>query len=203
MNAAIRNAARLAADARVLLEHGSYARAASLAPLAVEEAGKVALLRALALARDGKDVKEEWRRYRRHTEKYRTWILPSMVAQGARQLEDLRVNFNTDADHPGLLDAVKQIGFYTDCFGEKHWSEPDQVVDRDLATGLLKAAELLSGKREVSVEEIELWVEVIGPVWKGPMAWMKSAVAEWHRLAVERGLISGDGEDMQRFVFGR
>jgi ABC-type branched-subunit amino acid transport system substrate-binding protein len=40
MNAALRNARRLVKDARVLVETGAFPSAASLAILAIEEAGK-------------------------------------------------------------------------------------------------------------------------------------------------------------------
>ena len=52
MNAAIRNARRLADDARTLLDLGSYPTAASLAVLSIEERGKVSILRHLAMVRD-------------------------------------------------------------------------------------------------------------------------------------------------------
>ncbi|MGM0985309.1 MAG: AbiV family abortive infection protein, partial [Pseudomonadota bacterium] len=48
----------------------------SLATLSIEESGKVSILRAMSLARDEKELKEEWRRYRSHTNKNVQWILP-------------------------------------------------------------------------------------------------------------------------------
>jgi AbiV family abortive infection protein len=51
MNAATKNAGRLAKDAANLLESGSFATAASIAILSIEEAGKVSILRTLALAK--------------------------------------------------------------------------------------------------------------------------------------------------------
>lgn len=202
INAARRNAAELARDARILLTSGSFPRAASLAALAVEEAGKIPILRALALSRDEEEAKTVWSRYGRHTEKNPVCTLPGLVAQGAKRLEDFRVLFDGGSDHPQLLDQVKQLGFYTDCLGQKHWSEPGNVIDEALATQLVTTAEVLSAGHHVSSEEIELWVEIVGPVWKGPVEWMKKAVAEWHRAVVERGLVDGDPNAMDDFVFG-
>ncbi|RYF47290.1 MAG: AbiV family abortive infection protein, partial [Cytophagaceae bacterium] len=50
-------------DAQTLLDAGSYATAASLAALAIEESGKASILRAIVLTVDDKALKLEWRRY--------------------------------------------------------------------------------------------------------------------------------------------
>jgi len=49
MNAATRNARRLAADARLLLDAGRLPTAAALATLSIEETGKVSILREIAV----------------------------------------------------------------------------------------------------------------------------------------------------------
>ena len=64
INASNANARRLATDAQTLLDAGSYATAASLAALAIEESGKASILRAIVLTVDDKALKLEWRRYR-------------------------------------------------------------------------------------------------------------------------------------------
>jgi AbiV family abortive infection protein len=69
MNCANSNAERLLNDAELLYENGRYASAVGLAVLAVEEAGKEAMLRSLALARNANELKEAWRDYRTHTSK--------------------------------------------------------------------------------------------------------------------------------------
>ena len=50
MNAARRNARRLADDAKLLLDAGRYPTAASIAALSIEESGKISVLRRLASA---------------------------------------------------------------------------------------------------------------------------------------------------------
>jgi AbiV family abortive infection protein len=50
INAANRNAQRLATDARILLDVKRYPTAAALAALSIEEGGKSSILRGLALA---------------------------------------------------------------------------------------------------------------------------------------------------------
>ncbi|MGV2932716.1 AbiV family abortive infection protein [Vreelandella venusta] len=195
MTAASENAARLAQDAKLLLDAGRHPTACSLAALSIEESGKVSILRAMSLARDDNELKEEWKRYRSHTNKNVQWIFPQLVAEGARKLDDLRPLFDKDAEHPYILDQIKQLGFYTDCLSNKgHWSIPDEVIDGELAGQLVSTAELLSSASPTSEREIELWVEHVGPVWKKDMNWMKLAVASWYEAMQQEGL-KPDGEN--------
>ncbi|WP_280552517.1 AbiV family abortive infection protein [Halomonas sp. 25-S5] len=201
MIAASENAARLAQDAKLLLYAGRLPTACSLAALSIEESGKVSILRAMSLARDDNEVKEEWKRYRSHTNKNVQWIFPQLVAEGARKLDDLRPLFDKGAEHPYLLDQVKQLGFYTDCLGNKgHWSIPDEVVDGELADQLVATAELLSSASPTSEREIELWVNHVGPVWKKDINWMKHAVASWYEAMQREGLKPGGENDMEKFL---
>jgi AbiV family abortive infection protein len=61
INAANANDRRLAADAKHLLEAGSFPTAASLAILAIEEAGKTPILRELSLRNSDKDSADVWK----------------------------------------------------------------------------------------------------------------------------------------------
>jgi len=201
MTAASENAARLVQDAKLLLEAGRLPTACSLATLSIEESGKISILRAVSLARDENELKEEWKRYRSHTKKNVQWIFPRLVAEGARKLDDLRPLFDKDAEHPYLLDQIKQLGFYTDCLGDKgHWSIPEEVVDGELADQLVASAELLCSASPTSEREIELWVEHVGPVWKKDLNSMKRAVANWYE-AMQREGLKPDGENgMEEFL---
>ncbi|QNI04780.1 AbiV family abortive infection protein [Halomonas sp. SH5A2] len=180
---------------------GADQTACSLAALSIEESGKVSILRAMSLARDDNELKEEWKWYRSHTNKNVQWIFPQLVAEGARRLDDLRPLFDKDAEHPYILDQIKQLGFYTDCLSNKgHWSIPDEVIDGELADQLVSTAELLSSASPTSEREIELWVEHVGPVWKKDMNWMKRAVASWYEAMQQEGL-KPDGENgMENFL---
>ncbi|WP_028574325.1 AbiV family abortive infection protein [Desulfonatronovibrio hydrogenovorans] len=199
MNAAAMNARRLANDARILVDSGGLASGASLAALAIEEAGKVSILRELALARNQEDLKDAWKRYRSHRSKNTHWILPQLAASGASNLEELRQVVDPKSDHPALLDRIKQIGFYTDCLGEAHWSIPAEVIDESLAMYLVSTAELLSPSRQFTELEVELWKKHVGPVWKGDMRWMKKALVQWGEDMVANGLMD-DSEKFKRFV---
>jgi len=121
MNASASNAARLAGDAKILLEKERYPSAASLAILSLEESGKVSILRELATAVGDNEVKDAWRRYRRHTEKNYLALLPDLVAKGSRRLHEFKECFLDDSLPDRVAyDTVKQLGFYTDCCGDAH-----------------------------------------------------------------------------------
>jgi len=130
INRARHNAKRLAADAGRLLAIDRYPSALELAILSIEESGKISILRSLVLARSEDDVKTAWREYRSHTSKNRLWPIIELVRKGARKLDDFVSLFCDQADHTLLLDQLKQIALYTDCLGDCHWSEPDQVIDK-------------------------------------------------------------------------
>ncbi|MDH0050771.1 AbiV family abortive infection protein [Comamonas terrigena] len=200
MTVAGRNARRLADDAATLLAAGSFPTAASLAALAIEEAGKPSILRALALARNDAEIKDEWRAYRSHANKNVTWILPELAAAGARKLDDLRPLFDQDSDHPFLLDQLKQLGFYTDCLSTGHWTIPTKVIGQSLARILVKVADVLAKVKDVSEKEIELWIEHIGPAWKKDPALMKKALVNWYSAMQTAGLAPEGENKMEQFI---
>ena len=202
MNAATRNARRLAEDAATLLEAGRYASAAALAILSIEEAGKLPVLRSLAMADRDEQIGEEWRAYRSHTRKNVIWLLPQLVARGARKLDDFAGLFDKDASHPYVLDQVKQIAVYSDCLGDGHWSIPDLVIDKSLATGVVEVAQTLCPTRETTNKEIELWIKHLRPVWMTDPSLMRNALEAWYAAMQEHGLIPDGSNRMEEFVRG-
>lgn len=203
MNAALRNATRLAKDARLLFDADRLPSAVSLAILSIEETGKISILRALAFAGNEQDLKTEWRRYRSHTSKNLQWILPQLMAAGARSLDDMRPLFDEDSDHPQVLDQLKQIGFYTDCLGSKaHWSIPEEVIDLDLTKKLVDTAEILSSGSQTTEREIVLWVEHLGPVWRQSDRQMKQALVDWYGAMQAEGLKEAGPNKMEQFAHG-
>lgn len=200
MTVAGRNARRLANDAAKLLAAGRFPTAASLAALAIEEAGKAPILRALALAKDDAEIKNAWKAYRSHTSKNGTWLFPALAASGARKLDDFRSLFDQDSNHPFLLDQLKQLGFYTDCLGAGHWTVPTEVVDEDLARTLVNVADVLANDKDVSEKEIELWIEHVSPVWKKSPAQLKIALLNWYGAMQAAGLKPEGENKMEQFV---
>ncbi|NBA98607.1 AbiV family abortive infection protein [Pseudomonas sp. R5(2019)] len=203
MNAANANAHRLAADAQILLDAGSYASAVSLAALALEESGKVSILRAIVLAEDEQSLKLEWKRYRSHTSKNCHWIFADLVAKGARHLKDLYPIYDDASDHPHILDQVKQLGFYTDCLGTRsHWSLPAEVIDVKLATALVSSAKLFSQRSPVTEREMQLWVEHMRPLWKRDAQGMKQALVDYYAAMQLEGFQEEGLNRMAEFVLG-
>jgi len=200
MNAAIENARRLAGAASLLLEHCDYALAASLAALSIEEAGKLTILRSLAVARDDQEVLECWREYRSHTKKNVMWPFMDLLAKGARRLDDFAPLFDPDGGHPFLLDQVKQIGFYSDCLGQAHWSIPGSAIDEDLAKMLVATAHILTESQTVTPTEIDLWIKHMGPVWKASKEQMQSAIVKWYEAMQAQALMEKGPNAMEDFV---
>ncbi|MCH8261430.1 MAG: AbiV family abortive infection protein [Proteobacteria bacterium] len=202
INAAIQNAVRLLEDAQILLKNKRFPSAASLATLSIEESGKISILRALSVARNDKDIKESWKEYRTHTKKNTQWIVTDLVQSGAKKLEDFRPMFEDEAEHPHILDQIKQLGFYTDCLGNKHWSIPPEIVDEALATMLVGIASILCSKKTVTEKEIELWIKHIGPVWKQDMNWMQKSLENWYLEMQDCGLVPEGENAMKKFIEG-
>lgn len=200
MNAANANAKRLQEDAQALLEAGRIPTAASLAALSIEESGKVSILRQLATATAPEEVAAAWKGYRSHTRKNAQWLLPELAVKGARKLEDFRPLFEEDAEHPVVLDHIKQLGLYTDCLGNCHWSAPTEVVDEQLAKSLVQIAKLLVGEREIAVEEIELWITHVGSASKDNLVAMKQALIAWYAAMQKAGLRHSGINEMERFI---
>jgi AbiV family abortive infection protein len=200
MNAAVANACRLVTDADTLMNTGSFPTAASLAILAIEEAGKCAILRALSVARSEQESTAAWKEYRSHTNKNISWILPQLVSEGARKIDDFYSLFDDSSDHPYVLDNLMQLGFYTDCLGNAHWSKPEDVIEEHLAQTLVEIARIFARGMTHSEQEIEMWIEHLGPVWKKDIAWMKQGLVNWYAAMQAAGLTKEGENHMEQFV---
>jgi len=170
-----------------------------MAVLSIEEAGKVVILRRFLTCKD-EERKSLWKEYRSHTRKNLNWILPDLVAKGARKLDDFRAIVDKDSDHPLVLDTLKQIGFYSDCLGKGHWSLPQEVIVEELAENLVQTAELLAPQRAISIRELELWVKHVSPAWGTTLAAMKSALVQWYAEMQREGLSPAGVNQMEIFV---
>ena len=113
MNAARNNPLRLLSDAELLFEHGRYPSAVVLAILSIEETGKLAILRMMALESDRDKVEQVWADYRSHRKKNVFSVLPEVIRKGVRGLEDLRVVYDPQAAHPLMTEDIKQVATYT------------------------------------------------------------------------------------------
>lgn len=191
MNAARRNALRLVRDARLLFENERWASALALAILAVEESGKEPIFRLMAVASTDKEISDRWRDYRSHISKNAHWPILDLLFKGARRLDDFLPMYDAAAEHPKMLDTVKQLCLYTDSFSKGRWAEPEQIIPKELIDSFLRVAEMFANSREVTSEEVDLWIQFMKPVWNSPDE-RNNALIEWDKEMRRRGLLRAD-----------
>lgn len=201
INAAWANAHRLAVDARYLLSLKRYPSAAALAILAIEEAGKVPILRALPFARGDDGVKEVWRDYRDHRAKNGVWLVFDLLQKTGGRFDDVASAANKNGEHTALLDAIKKLSIYTECLGQREWSTPTEVATPELAAELVRVAETLARPKAVTAREIELWIEYVAPVWNSDK--MAAALVDWAMAMKQEGLPAPTALDLQKFLSGQ
>lgn len=201
MRAAHCNATRLVEDAKLLLHSERWASAASLAILAIEESGKIGILRGMVGDVGDVVIREAWRDYRCHTAKNYPALLPELVRKGARQLDELESLFTADsADERLQFDRLKQIAFYTDCLGDGHWSQPVQVIPKSLAESLVRIAEVTRPESSISEAAIELWAKHMTPLATDKQA-TREQLVRWANAMREADLMSQvDCAEFIRFV---
>lgn len=200
MTRALENAARLAEDAQSLFDQNRIPSSVALAILSIEESGKVSILRQMVTAEDEKGHQQLWKAYRSHNKKNILWLFGELVQQGARSLDEFRLLVDPDSDHPDILDQLKQLCIYTDCFNDGKWSSPIEVDVLTLAPHLLKLAQILGKPRAVTSEEVELWQKHLLPVEHAPMLLQKQAVMNWYGEMKLRGLSDASLEEVERFL---
>jgi AbiV family abortive infection protein len=206
IEAALANARGLYADAELLIEKHRWGRAAALSILAIEEVGKVPVIREILLARNSEELVASWRSYRTHTAKSLIHLWPVLAAKGAKHIEDFREIYDRSREEPLMLDAIKQLGFYSDACGKCNWSQPEEVIDSDLARSVFSMANLFVNRGPSAFQseaELEIWVKHLKPVWKGPMSEMKNALAACYAEAQGLGVLRGTSSagEMMNFLF--
>jgi len=144
ISAATQNAIRLAADARLLFDNGRYASARVLAILAFEEYGKIAILCGITVASDS-ELRSAWSHYRNHKQKNAWWpLLFDRLSGSAFGSKEIAEAFSPTAEHPQLLEDLKQTSLYSDCFEKCVWWTPGANEDAELTNWLVAAAECLA-----------------------------------------------------------
>lgn len=114
----------------------------------------------------------------------------------------MRAAADPSGEHTAMLDTVKQLALYTDCFNASpRWSEPNDAVDPDFAHAILSTAHMLNRERETIVRELELWATIVGPHYDKPT--MIDALIRFQRQVHAEGLSTTSAEAMEAFVRGR
>ena len=200
MTRALENATRLAEDAEALLKAERLPSAVALAILSIEESGKVAILRQMATATEDKEWSALWKAYRSHTKKNTLWTFGELVQNGARTLDELRPLVDSNSDHPEILDQMKQLSIYTDCFKDAKWSSPVEVDLHAMAPYLVKLAHIFGRAKCVTEDEIRLWRKHLLPVKDAAMEAQKAAVAAWFHEMKLLGLSEASPKDVETFL---
>jgi AbiV family abortive infection protein len=206
INAALRNARRLLADAVLLFKAESYATALSIAVLAIEECGKHAIIHRILIAKSDKQRKEHWGEYTTHTEKNVSWVVPNLVRAGASHIDDFKIIDDETSVHPFALDDFKQWGLYTDC-REKFWSEPEKVVTPSMAFEVLQQAQaLIRNTHEVNEEQLTVYVKHLSPVLTedprdADQNAVRAALESYFQECQQRGWLHAD-TDIHAFFHG-
>ncbi len=195
------NARRLLAAAEVMFEKSDYSLATSLAILSIEESGKIPILRGLSVARNEKEISSCWKNYRSHIGKNKLWVAPYLFRKGARKLTDLKILVDDKADHPYVLEHIKQLGLYSDCLGKAHWSEPCKVIEKNMAASIIKNSRSFLTDKLFTELEIELWIKHMGPVWGSTQELININIVKWYAEMQERGLASNIENAMAQSLF--
>ena len=125
-----------------------------------------------------------------------------LVTKGANRFDDFAPLFSKDADHPALLDKIKQIGFYTDCLSEGHWSIPVEVIDEDIAKLVVRTANIFAADKHVTELEIELLVKHLKRPAQGPSKeFNEKALSDWYAEMQENGIRPKGENDMEKFIY--
>ena len=188
MNAARRNARRLADDAQSLLDLSRCPTATAIAILSIEESGKISILRGLASAPTSEIRHQLWKDFRSHRSKNVAWIIPNLYRNGARTLESLRLAADVSAEHTTLLDQLKQISLYVDCLGTANWSDPEGTIDETVSRSLVNTADLLAKGQTTTEQEILLWTEHMGPTYGQSLEQQKISLQSWCAAMRDNGL---------------
>lgn len=198
---AIENSQDLLSDALLLFENGRYPRAVALAILAIEEAAKPSIIRSIILENEPSQYKKEWQRFRGHTSKNASWILPQLISKGATRAEEMKQIFDPNSQHTREIDNLKQLAFYTDAYSSCKWSAPKATVSKELAVSIIKIAKgMVSNTHSIVTEqELKLWVKHLKPVWK--VGDMKQALLKCYEEAEQLGMLrKGTFKRMKDFM---
>lgn len=187
MNIAEENAHRLVEDASILLNSGRYPTAFSLALLALEELGKVILLRYLVIIKKNSERVEIWKAYRSHTTKNAMWMM-QLFAIVRRITDNSKPNFLDAFEYSLTFDQAKQLGFYSDYLGKSRWWNPLENCDDKFAKKIVCFAKLLIKNIKHTEKEIELFNKHIGPLWESKDNSNKQAIENWENEMNEAGL---------------
>lgn len=156
------NAKELVLDAQLLAEHGRFPRAFSIGILALEEAAKLPMLRRVQTCLK-LNTPVDWpkvdRRFRSHNEKLGLFDLVDFFSEDSFDgtPEDFFARLGKRGSKSELAKSSnekKQDGFYVSISAGRITS-PTDVIDRDAAIGLVRAATGMVKRFEAAEDDVE------------------------------------------------
>ena len=164
MQAARLNSLDLVDTAEILFNLKRFAHSVPFSILAIEESGKIIILQAILLGFD--DLPKLWRAYRRHQAKtahlnigIRARVRATFPDVSLEEAQEIAAQGPT----PGDLETAKQRAIHSDCVTEsgefvchlpRNHDWRHEAWDR-----LCEAQAIVSGPRDRSPEELEIWVK--------------------------------------------
>ena len=200
MNIAEQNAFRLLEDATILLNSKRYPTACSLAVLALEELGKVIILRFISIAPSDFTRVAFWKMYHRsHISKNSILFMQRLAIERARKNEDLEPVYDDANECSIALDQAKQLGFYSDCLGKSRWGVPWEKGDEKSAKGIVEFAQGLIKNVKHTEKEIELFIEHLGPWVKSRNYSNVQALENWFSALENAGIFLAEIMGLDKF----
>jgi len=147
----------------MLFENERYPTAMAVAILAIEEVGKLPILRRMALAGSASQWGACWRDFSDHFTKSLTWVLTSVASDYTEGGPDGFHRKYLEERDLHLLNSLKQVGLYVGCYGKGKWVEPSSKITKDVASFPLHLAKmLLTGSQPSSFDTptaVQRWSE--------------------------------------------
>lgn len=99
------------------------------------------------------------------------------------------------------MNNLKQICFYSDVFTRGKLSLPENVVNKETVSSIVKIAKSNITETLISETSLEIWVKHLKPLWKKEMSEMKKALLNCYLELKEKNLIEkGMASKMEEFI---
>lgn len=187
------NAKRLLDDAESLVGKERYPSACALACLSIEEISKPAIIRKILLADCPDQLLRGWKLFTSHPDKAAPWIVPHIIRSNPDTYEHFVDAFMRQRD-PVLLESLKQLSIYCGCYGNCHWADPCEVIEKDQADVVLTSARiLLHSGQESPVDStigLELWQSHMQGCFSVGYVTANNKIVEFFWRAADTGLLS-------------
>jgi len=166
IQAARLNALDLLSSAKLLHDQKHFNHSTALCVLALEEAGKVQILMSILTGVTGTDQSCEslWRAYRRHTAKTERFNFAIEIRAGVHfpEMEEEKLTeIGASGPTPEDLDAIKQLGLYSDCFKSPEGVAVHLPCNLDCSERsrvlLGEATVVITSLRDYTPDELEVW----------------------------------------------